>query len=301
MTKNKKSTLLALLAVLLWSTVATAFKISLKELHFIHVLAIATYTSAIIFFIFLIIKKQFLLIFQMSSHQWLISAFSGLLNPFSYYIVLLSAYSMLPAFMAQPLNYTWPVVLVIFSAWLLKQKLQKRAIVAFILSLAGVFFISLSKTPSTSTSSANFVGILLATGSSIIWSLYWIVNIKDHRSALIKLFLNFLFGSFYISLLILILDKPFPHWNASYIAAIYTGLFEMGITFLLWLTALNTASRTDKISIYIFLSPFLSLFFISTILQEKITLWAIIGFICIATGIIFLKWKEIFFYEKQEQ
>lgn len=199
--------------------------------------------------------------------------------------------------MAQPLNYTWPVVLTIMSAWLLKQKLSFLSIVAFIFSLVGVFFISLSK--NNTQSAINIFGILLATCSSIIWSLYWIINIKDKRDVISKMFLNFLFGSIYLSILILFVDLPTMNYKISFLAAIYIGFFEMGITFLLWLTALKKAIRTDKISIYIFLSPIISLFFISTILKENISTFAIIGFLFIINGIIISKWKEIFTFERE--
>lgn len=291
MKNQTKATFFAVLAVLLWSTVATAFKLALKELHFLHLLAIASYTSTLVFLLFLVIKGQFKETFAISGKLWLFSAISGMLNPFLYYIVLLSAYSLLPAYMAQPLNYTWPIVLVLFSAWFLKQTLKPVSLVAFFLSLLGVFFISYGN--HNHEQQASLLGIVLATGSSIIWSLYWIVNIKDQRTPIQKLFLNFLFGSIYINVLLLLLQFPFPAWNNSYIAAIYTGMFEMGVTFLLWLLALSYSSRSDKISIYIFLSPILSLIFISTILKEQITLMAIIGFLCILLGIVIIKWKEI--------
>jgi len=294
----KTATFFALSAVLFWSTVATSFKIALKDLHYIQVLTIATYTSTFIFFFTLIIKKNFYETFSISTKQWFFSAISGFLNPFLYYIVLLKAYSILPAYMAQPLNYTWPVVLTIMSAWLLKQKLSFLSIVAFIFSLVGVFFISLSK--NNTQSAINIFGILLATCSSIIWSLYWIINIKDKRDVISKMFLNFLFGSIYLSILILFVDLPTINYKISFLAAIYIGFFEMGITFLLWLTALKKAIRTDKISIYIFLSPIISLFFISTILKENISTFAIIGFLFIISGIIISKWKEIFTFEREK-
>ncbi len=52
--------------------------------------------------------------------------------------------------------------------------------------------------------------------------------------------------------------------------AIYVGLFEMGITFVLWLTALKKATHIARISNLIFISPFLSLLLISFILGEPI-------------------------------
>lgn len=115
MTSDQKATFLALLAVLLWSTVATAFKFALAGMLYYQLLFIATITSTFIFGIFLLIKNELLQAFKIPLKQWFYSMFMGALNPFLYYLVLLKAYSLLPAYMAQPLNYTWPVVLVFFQ------------------------------------------------------------------------------------------------------------------------------------------------------------------------------------------
>ncbi|MGQ9846203.1 MAG: DMT family transporter [Bacteroidales bacterium] len=300
MTSNSKATLLALLAVLLWSTVATAFKIALAGMLYYQLLFIATITSTFILGMFLLIKNEFLQAFKISPRHWFYSMLMGALNPFLYYLVLLKAYSLLPAYMAQPLNYTWPVVLVFFSAFFLRQKLSWISFLALIISFLGVLFISNGNSNTTGYSSV--LGVILAVGSSLIWSGYWIFNIKDKRPVAQKLFINFLFGSLYIVIFCMYMGFPSLSFGTSIIASLYVGAFEMGITFLLWMMALQLTTRTDKISIYIFLSPFLSLIFITNILGEKITIQAIIGFVFIALGIIVSKWKELttFGYDKKQ-
>jgi drug/metabolite transporter (DMT)-like permease len=71
------------------------------------------------------------------------------------------------------------------------------------------------------------------------------------------------------------------------------GIFEMGITFLLWSKALKYAESAAKISILIYLSPFLSLIFIHFIVGEKIYLSTILALLLIISGIgIQRLWKE---------
>ena len=69
--------------------------------------------------------------FSCSPKQYLRSAALGFLNPFLYYLVLFEAYDRLPAQEAQPLNYMWPIVVVILSVPLLKQPIGR-------VSLAGI-------------------------------------------------------------------------------------------------------------------------------------------------------------------
>jgi drug/metabolite transporter (DMT)-like permease len=72
----------------------------------------------------------------------------------------------------------------------------------------------------------------------------------------------------------------------GFISASYVGLFEMGITFVFWLKALKYSDKTVKISNLVFLSPFLSLFFISLVLKEQILYSSFVGLLLIVSGVI---------------
>jgi drug/metabolite transporter (DMT)-like permease len=70
---------------------------------------------------------------------------------------------------------------------------------------------------------------------------------------------------------------------------IYVGLFEMGITFVLWLKALQLSESTARISNLIYITPFLSLVLIRFILKEHIFLTSVAGLVLIIVGIIIQK------------
>ena len=280
---NKFAYFYAITAILFWSTVAVTFKIALKYMDFIQLLFISALTSTIILFIFLIFTKKFNKLFLFKPKEYLYSIFLGFLNPFAYYLVLLKAYSILPAQISQPLNYTWPIVLVILSVPLLKQKLTKKSIIALIISFLGVFIIS-----SKGNISLKFdqpLGVFLASSSAIIWALFWIFSVKDNRDEIIKLALNFFFAIFFISIVVILFSKfEIPNYKGIF-AAIYVGFFEMGFTFILWLKALKLTNKIDKISNLVFISPFLSLIWIHLILGKNILFTTIIGLILIILGI----------------
>ena len=67
------------------------------------------------------------------------------------------------------------------------------------------------------------------------------------------------------------------------------GLFELGITFLLWLKALKLSKTTAHVTSLIYLVPFLSLVLISFAVGEKILPSTIIGLLFIVGGIILQK------------
>jgi drug/metabolite transporter (DMT)-like permease len=70
------------------------------------------------------------------------------------------------------------------------------------------------------------------------------------------------------------------------LGAAYVGLFEMGITFVLWLSALKLSENTAKVGNLIFLSPFLSLVFIRLFVGEEILMSTLVGLVLIITGLI---------------
>lgn len=285
MGKQKRAYLCAFLAVLFWSTSASAFKISLRYLDVLSLLFYASITSTVAFFVYLLFSKKLNLLKALSKKDYLYSALLGFLNPFLYYAVLFKAYSILPAQEAQPLNFIWPIMLVLLSIPLLNQKIKPKDILAIIISFVGVFVIS-TRGDILGFKFTSPTGVLLATGSSVIWAMFWIYNIRDKRDEAVRLFLNFAFGSIFIFLsMLLFAGVRIPNLNGI-LGAAYVGLFEMGITFLLWLKALKLSKTTAHVTNLIYLVPFLSLVLISFAVGEKILFPTIIGVIFIVGGII---------------
>jgi drug/metabolite transporter (DMT)-like permease len=289
---NRKSYIYALLAILFWSTVPTAFKISLGQLEIIQMLTIASVTSALVLGIIVSVQKKLPLVIKSTRGEILNSALLGFVNPFIYYLILLKAYSLLPAQVAQPLNMIWPVILVFLSVPLLKQKIHGRSYIALLISFAGVFIIS-SQGKMFNLEGTNLTGVMLATGSSVFWAFYFILNMRDKRDEGVKLFLNFLFGSIYLIVAMTVTGK----WNLPVsikgaVASVYIGLFEMGITFFFWLKALQLARSTDKVSNLVYLAPFISLIFVHFILGEPVYYTTPAGLLLIISGILIQNYKQ---------
>ena len=274
----------ALFSVLLWSTVATAFKLGLKVFSPLYLILTASAFSLVIFFAFVILQGKVRELFTVTLAGLGKSALLGALNPFGYYLILFQAYSLLPAQVAQPLNMVWPITLALLSAPLLKHKITTRNMVAIFISFVGVVFIS-SQGSFSGMANTNLTGALLAIGSSVIWSLFWILSVLDKRDEIFKLFWNFVFGLLYLLIAaFLFTDFSWPDWRGLP-AAIYIGLFELGITYILWMKAMHLSENNAKTGNLIFLSPFLSLVFIHFILGETIYFTTFMGLAFIISGI----------------
>jgi drug/metabolite transporter (DMT)-like permease len=291
MKQQQKAIIFALSAVLLWSTMATAFNIALQYVDYMLLLLLASGVATIVMFLIILMEGKINIAFSISKKELFQAAIRGLLNPFLYYLILFKAYSILPAQEAMTLNYIWPITLVLLSVPLLKQKLSIVGLLAILLSFAGVVIIATKGDP-MEMSFSNLEGDLLAVSTSVVWSLFWIINIKSKMDESIKLFYSFLFGFIFTIPVVAIFSNFAIPTKVGLIASIYVGVAEMGITFFFWLMALKLAKRTDQVSLFIYLTPFLSLLFISSILKEQIHESTLIGLAFILGGIFLNKWWE---------
>ncbi|MCL5281288.1 MAG: DMT family transporter [Planctomycetes bacterium] len=282
----------AALAVGFWATSATAFKLSLAHVGQLPLLLLATVVSTGVFFAYLVVTGRLTLLRTFTRKDYLWSAGLGLLNPFLYYVILFKAYALLPAQEAQPINFVWPLTLVLLSIPLLGQRVRLTSIAAIFISFLGVVVIATHPGKPADILDVRFSngpGVLLALGSTIIWALFWVVNTKDRQDEAVRLFVNFAFASAYILILVLALGQVrIGDWKGL-LGGVYVGLFEMGVTFLVWLKALKSAKTTAHVVNLIYLVPFLSLLVIALVLGEKILPSTIVGLLFIVAGIVLQK------------
>lgn len=290
MTRQQCAYLYAVTTVLMWSTVAAAFKLTLRHLSPIPLLFYANIVSIVCLLLVLAGQNRVSILLQYSRRDVARCAILGFLNPFLYYLILIKAYDLLPAQEAQPLNYTWAITLAILSVPLLGQKLTAKDIVAILISYFGVIVIATRGEP-WSLRFANTAGVMLALGSTVIWALYWIFNMKAGNDPVANLLLNFIFGLPFVALATCLLSDPFAVSVQGLVGAAYIGLFEMGIAFVLWLNALKLSDSTARVSNLIFFSPFLSLVFISVFVGEKISPSSIAGLVLIVVGNVIQRYK----------
>ncbi|MDG6224213.1 MAG: DMT family transporter [Candidatus Thermoplasmatota archaeon] len=291
MNDQGKAYLFALTAVAIWSTVATAFKIALGYLDPYTLLFIATCASSLSLLIVVSLNGGISRVRNLPPLRLLKFCILGTLNPVLYYVVLFNAYDLLKAQEAQPLNYTWPMIMGLLSIVFLKERLRALNIAALFLGFAGVMVIStkgflFSDVP-------NAMGVVLALSSGILWSIYWIAMLKERRDRDVVMLVSFVSSIPILAVIALIAGGPTITGIIPIGAAIYVGIFEMGVTFFLWMRALTLSSNTTRITSLIYLGPFLSLVFINLILGEKILLTTLAGLVLITAGIALHSWARV--------
>jgi drug/metabolite transporter (DMT)-like permease len=282
---QRKALIFGLLAVLAWSTVATVFKLALRHIDHFQLLFLANVFSILSLGLVLAIQGKLGKIRTVGRRRLAMCAGLGVLNPFLYYVILFKAYSLLPAQVAQPLNFTWALTMSWLAVPLLGHRLRLRDVLAGVICYSGVLVISTGGDFHTWRMDSG-LGVALALASTLIWALYWLGNTRLDFDPVAGLFLGFLFS--------LVPVTAATWWFSDFqmpavaiALGAYVGAVEMGFTFALWLTAMRLTTSTARLANLIFLAPFLSLVFIHFVLGEHLRVATLPGLVLIVAGLWF--------------
>jgi drug/metabolite transporter (DMT)-like permease len=273
-THPRLAVLLAAAVVLFWGTAATAFELALRHVTPYQLLVWSSAVSLLVLALIQARRGGLAALGRMPRIAVLRAALLGVLNPFLYYLVLFAAYDRLPGQIAMALNYGWPLVLALLAVPVLGQPLSRRQLAAIAVSFAGAVLI-VTGGQLGFRGGLDPVGVALALGSTVIWAGFWLVNARDGADPVAKLLLGFCVG-----VTLAVLSAPLlgqGGWAAlawppaaAWPALAYVGVFEMGLTFVLWLTALQWTDSAARLGHLVYLAPFLSLLFLHWIIGEPI-------------------------------
>lgn len=277
---ERRALIFGISAVLLWSTVATGFKLGLAVLAPAQLLLLGACVSALVFVPAAVLKGW------PGRHLNLREALLfALLNPVLYYLVLFEAYDRLPAQIAQPLNYTWAIVLALLAVPVLGQRLSARMGIGILIGYLGVVIL-LSQGRFDALPELDWSGVALAMGSTVIWAGYWLLNARSKTEPAALMATSFLLA-IPVLLVVCLIGPGLPTLGSEVMVyGAWVGLVEMGVTFLLWQQALRLTEQTARIGQLIFLSPFLSLLLIGAVLGETVHASSWIGLGVIVTGLL---------------
>jgi drug/metabolite transporter (DMT)-like permease len=279
--KNERNALiLGLGAVLLWSTVATGFKLGLEHLEPLQLLFAGACISSAVFTAAAVRKG-----WPVKHLQWREGLSFALINPILYYLVLFEAYDRLPAQIAQPLNYTWAIMLALLAIPILGQKLTRKTATGIGLGYLGVLVL-LSQGRFDALPDLDWLGVAMALASTLLWAAYWLFNARSTTEPTALMATSFTLAAPLLGLLCW-LGPGLPPWQAdTFLYGAWVGCIEMGFSFLLWQQALKLTNHAARIGQLVFLSPFLSLLLISSVLEEKIHVTSWIGLLIIVAGLL---------------
>ncbi len=273
-----------MLCVLLWAFVPVVTKKTLVELDHLQFLLYSTIFSLLIIGVFFIKQKKYKLIKVYKPKSLLNMLFLGMLGNYFYYVFLYAAIDHTTASEGFILAYTWPMLVLILSFVILKEKVTAKKILGVITSFVGIIIIT-TKGDITGFTFTSVYGDALALIGAFTFALFSVLGKKNTYDRIFSVFM------YYVAALIFIVPTVF--FASSFVLpskdiiiwVLINGFFVNGISYLFWFNALDRV-KTQMISSLLYLTPFVSLIYIKIFLDEPILISAIIGLCIIVIGVV---------------
>lgn len=282
--RQRRAYVYAWLTVCCWATVSTAFKFALAELHQAQLLLVCNVVAVLVLGVFLAANGLLREAARLPPAQHLRALGLGLMNPVLFYLLLFQAYDILPAQVAQPVNYTWAIALPFLATLLLGQRIGLAETLAGLIAYSGVIVISLGSSDASSQG-VRWDGVGMALTSTLVWALYWIANSRSAGDPLLRLFLGFTYAlPASVVACSLLSDFDIPLGRGLW-GAVWAGVFEMGLSFVFWQRALALSVNAARVSNLVFATPFLALLPIALVLGEPIAPSTLPGLCLILAGL----------------
>ncbi len=277
-----KAILYTLICVVSWAFIPVASKEILKDMNNYAMLLFSNAISTVVLFFYLLLSKKVGLLKKYSPKDYLALSFLGFLGSYLFYIVLYKAFSLSLAQEVFIINYTWPILIVLLSAPILKERLNPTKLISITISFFGVVIILTRGNPSH-IKFTSVKGDLLALIASFCFALFSVLGKKVKYDHIVSVFIYFLSATVFS-----LLSIKYAHIESitvnSLIWLFINGAFINGISYIFWFKALKS-TKAAVVSNIVYLTPALSLLFISAILKERIETYSIFGLLFILTGI----------------
>lgn len=277
-----KAILYTLICVVSWAFIPVASKEILKDMNNYAMLLFSNAISTVVLFFYLLLSKKVGFLKKYSPKDYLVLSFLGFLGSYLFYIVLYKAFSLSLAQEVFIINYTWPILIVLLSAPILKERLNLTKLISITISFFGVVIILTRGNPSH-IKFTSVKGDLLALIASFCFALFSVLGKKVKYDQIVSVFIYFLSATVFS-----LLSIKYAHIESitvnSLIWLFINGAFINGISYIFWFKALKS-TKAAVVSNIVYLTPALSLLFISAILKERIETYSIFGLLFILTGI----------------
>lgn len=127
--------------VILWAFIPVVSRFGQQNLNNYQFLFWSSFLSLIVLLSTLILTGKLKYLRGYSLQNFLIAIGLGFLGTFLYYLLLYFGYAHAKGLEVLAVQYTWPIFILIFSVFFLKEKLRARNIIAIIIGFVGVLIV----------------------------------------------------------------------------------------------------------------------------------------------------------------
>ncbi len=272
------------LCILLWASIPVASKKILLEMDYFQMLFFTSLFSFLTLLLINLLGGYWRSMKNYGKRDYGNMIFLGFLGAYLYYILLYAAFSLTTAQEGFILAYTWPILVLILAFLILRERVTVRKIFAIILSFLGIIIV-ITRGDIGNVHFTNLTGDILALGGAFVFALFSILGKKNAYDRVVAALIYFSIA-LVLSFITMLL---FSSWRipstTTLLWLLYNGILVNGVTYIWWFKALDNL-KTHVVSTTLYLTPFISLLYISFLLPEPIMLTSLIGLVIIVIGIL---------------
>ena len=198
------------------------------------------------------------------------------------WVALFGAYRLLNVSLATLVYYAGPMLVILFSPLLFRERLTGTKIIAIILVAAGLVLIS----GSVAFGGLNPSGLLAAAASALFYAALMVFNKRIRKTSGLQTAALELDIAFVVVLIYVLLTSGLPHpTRADLPYLLLIGLINTGLAYLLYFTGLQKLPA-QSVALISYIDPVSALFFSAVFLQESMSVLQILGAVLIIGGAI---------------
>ena len=274
----------AISAVVIWSTLAAMAKSLLTVIPTFE----ALFLSSLIASVFLLVQQGIrggLLVFR--AYDWrgyLAMAALGFIGLFVYSGLYFYGLTQLTSQEACILNYLWPMMIVLFAALLLGERITLRTAAALLLSFSGVLVLTLG---GEGRADGNAVlGSLACVLAALCYGLFCVLNRKRNVDPMVLMTVAWgVTALCALSVTLMVETWVTLSWT-QWGGLLWFGIFVNAVGYLWWALALRDARNAAMVANLAYAVPLLSLVVSAVTLGEEMSSAAFIALVLIMGGIL---------------
>lgn len=280
----KKNYIYALITIFIWSTTAAVVKKILFDIPNLEALSVSSYFAFAFLMIINLKNGNITKMRRYCAKDYGIMCGLGFIGLFLYSALYYYGLSQLSSQEACILNYLWPMMLVIFSCIILKEKMTLMKAAAMICSFIGIIILSAGN--SESSNGNIVVGMISCIVAAACYGIFSVLNKKMDYDQSISMMMNWLV----VAVCAMISGMMTENWamirGMKWLGILWLGIVIDAIAYLLWALALKDAESTAKIANLAYVIPFLSLIFSAALLKETIEIRIFAALVFIIGGVL---------------
>lgn len=286
----KKEYLFAAVSIVCWGSTAAITKLLLNAISSMQILFYSSFLATVALFLFNVAGHRLGALRQYRGRDFARLIPLGLLGLFVYNLLLYTGIDQMLAQDAFILNYLWPIMTVVFSCIVLKEKMRGRTVIALIISFVGVAVV-LTKGDLSSVHMSDALGIACSLAAAVCYGLFSALNKREQADPFVNMMLYYGASTVMSGLYLTATGEMVLPAAGQLPGILWAGVFVHAVGYSCWAYALKTGN-TARISNLAFITPFLSLVYVYFLLHEEIGLFSILGLAIIIFGVLFQMKKD---------